>query len=208
MVKQRLRIRFRKQADLKWIGHRDLARAFERLFRRAGLPLAMSEGFHPKPRMSFPSALAVGIGGDDEVMEVVLAELVDPASVHSSLAADAPEGLVLTDVAQVEPGKKAQLAAVTYQARIPEDRRSEVDHAIQRLMARSTCPVQRDGRSEPIDARAQLLELKLTGGVLEMRLAATRTASARPQEILDALGLADLAGQGGVLTRSAVEVTP
>jgi hypothetical protein len=46
----------------------------ERLFRRAGLRLGMSEGFHPKPRLSFPSALAVGIEGLDEVMELELAQ--------------------------------------------------------------------------------------------------------------------------------------
>ena len=61
MVRHRVRIRFRKQDDLRWIGHRDLMRCCERWFRRAGVALRRSEGFHPKPRMSFPSALAVGI---------------------------------------------------------------------------------------------------------------------------------------------------
>ena len=60
MIRQRVRIRFPKQDDLRLISHRDLMRAWERLFRRAGVALSMSEGFHPKPRMSFPSALAVG----------------------------------------------------------------------------------------------------------------------------------------------------
>ena len=54
--------------------HRDLMRCFERLLRRAGVTLRMSQGFHPKPRMTFPSALAVGIEGTDEVMELELAE--------------------------------------------------------------------------------------------------------------------------------------
>ena len=74
MVRQRVRIRFRKQGDLRFVGHRDLVRSLERLFRRAGLALGMSQGFHPKPKMSFPSALAVGIEGLDEVMELELAE--------------------------------------------------------------------------------------------------------------------------------------
>ena len=63
MVRQRMRIRFTKQGDLRWLSHRDLMRTWERLFRRAGVPLGMTEGFHPKPRMNFPSALAVGIAG-------------------------------------------------------------------------------------------------------------------------------------------------
>jgi hypothetical protein len=74
MVRLRVRVRFSKQGDLRLIGHRDLMRCFERLFRRAGLRLRFSEGFHPKPRMTFPLALAVGIEGTDEVMELELAE--------------------------------------------------------------------------------------------------------------------------------------
>ena len=74
MVRLRVRIRFSKQGDLRLIGHRDLMRCLERVFRRAGLALGFSQGFHPKPRMTFPLALAVGIEGLDEVMEVELAE--------------------------------------------------------------------------------------------------------------------------------------
>ena len=73
-IRQRVRIHFQKVGDLRWISHRDLVRVFERIFRRAGLKLSMSEGFHPKARMSFPSALALGIAGQDEVMDVELAE--------------------------------------------------------------------------------------------------------------------------------------
>ncbi len=74
MVRLRVRIRFSKQGDLRLIGHRDLMRCLERVFRRAQLALGFSQGFHPKPRMTFPSALAVGIEGLDEVMEVELAD--------------------------------------------------------------------------------------------------------------------------------------
>ncbi len=76
MVRLRVRVRFSKQGDLRLIGHRDLMRCMERLFHRAGLPLSFSEGFHPKPRMTFPLALAVGIEGNDEVMELELAETI------------------------------------------------------------------------------------------------------------------------------------
>ncbi len=76
---------------MRLIGHRDLARAIERTFRRAGLRLGMSQGFHPKPRMSFPSALAVGIAGVDEVMEVEWAEEYTARSCKSgSLRARSP----------------------------------------------------------------------------------------------------------------------
>jgi len=76
MNRVRVRVRFRKRDDLRWISHHDLARTFERWLRRAGLPLRRSAGFHPKPKLSFPSALALGIAALDEVMEFELSEAV------------------------------------------------------------------------------------------------------------------------------------
>ncbi len=74
MIRVRFRLRFRKREDLRWISHHDLVRTVERWLRRAGLPLRRSEGFHPKPKLSFPSALALGIAALDEVMEFELTE--------------------------------------------------------------------------------------------------------------------------------------
>jgi len=93
MVRQRVRMRFCKQGDLRLIGHRDLMRCLERLFRRAGLPLAMSQGFHPKPRMTFPSALALGIEGVDEVLELELTESPPAEELLQRLTPHAPPGL-------------------------------------------------------------------------------------------------------------------
>ncbi len=68
----RTRIRFAKQGDLRFASHRDLLRVMERLFRRADVAVRQSEGFHPKPRFMFPSALGLGITGSDEVFDVDL----------------------------------------------------------------------------------------------------------------------------------------
>jgi len=62
----RYRIRFAKAGLLRWISHRDLASLWERLLRRAALKLSMTEGFHPKPRVAFPSALALGVESQDD----------------------------------------------------------------------------------------------------------------------------------------------
>src|SRR3989304_638137 len=94
MVRSRGRLRFCKQDALRLIGHLALMRCFERIFRRASLPLGMSQGFHPKPRMTFPLPLAVGIEGREEVMEVELAEPLGAEEVFSRLKAQAPAGLI------------------------------------------------------------------------------------------------------------------
>ena len=56
----KLRIKFRKQGDLRFIGHLDIMRYFQKLIRRAGIPIRYSEGFNPHQVMSFASPLSVG----------------------------------------------------------------------------------------------------------------------------------------------------
>ena len=71
-------------------------RCFERLFRRAGLALSMSQGFHPKPQMTFPLALAVGIEGRDEVMEIELTESPPAEELLAQLRPQSPAGAAIS----------------------------------------------------------------------------------------------------------------
>ena len=204
----RLRIRFRKVGDLRWISHRDLARTLERLFRRAGLALRMSEGFHPKPRMSFPSALALGVAGEGEVMELELAEATDPGEVGQRLTALAPPGLVITDVARRDStSSKMRVSNMAYRFPLPDDRRDQVRETIATLLSQTHVLVRREGRPDPIDLRAELEELAVVDDGVRFRIRESRTASVRPREVLDLLGLADLESEGYYLTRTRVELT-
>ncbi|MBN2474947.1 MAG: DUF2344 domain-containing protein [Pirellulales bacterium] len=207
MVRQRVRIRFCKQGDLRLIGHRDLMRCFERMARRAGLPLAMSQGFHPKPRMTFPLALAVGIEGTNEVMELELTESLSAEEVTGRLRSQTPPGLTIRSV-EVLPqgGKKAEVRSVCYQMPIPSPCRDGLPEKIDQLLARASHPVQRPNRTTPFDLRPLLQELALREGVLSMRLRTGRQQSARPSEVLEALGLAAVELQGAHLRRTAVEI--
>jgi radical SAM-linked protein len=207
MTRYRVRIRFHKGGDLRLIGHRDLVRTFERLFRRAGLALSMSEGFHPKPRMSFPSALALGIEGIDEVMEVEFAEEVSADDLHRLLTVHAPPGLVFKDVRVLGPAdRKARVERVVYEMPLPRQRYEPLETAVEQLLNQSSYPIRRQGRKEPIDLRAGLEALQLVGGGLRMQLRVTTAADVRPREVLEALGVADLESQGYRLTRTAVEI--
>ena len=207
MVRQRIRIRFCKQGDLRQIGHRDLMRCFERLLRRAGVTLRMSQGFHPKPRMTFPSALAVGIEGIDEVMELELAESRTAEQLLCRLVPSAPPGLAIKSVEVLPEGcKKARVRGVSYRVPIPASRRRGLADRISRLTARSSCPIRRPKRNTPIDLRPLLEDLALCKGVLAMRLRIGSGASASPRDVLGALDLQDLEHQGVHLTRTSVEI--
>ncbi len=189
MVPYRVRIRFRKQGDLRLISHRDLVRTMERLFRRAGISFRMSEGFHPKPRMSFPSALGLGIAGLDEVMEVDLQEALPPPQLLAALASQAPVGLSFQTAEIVPAGtKKAQLRSLSYEVPVPPHHRADLPAAVSRLLAAESWPVTRTGRDMPVDVRPLIEDLQVGEDRLRMRLQATHEAGARPRDVLAALG--------------------
>jgi radical SAM-linked protein len=207
MVRQRVRIRFTKQDDLRWISHRDLMRTWERLLRRSGVALSMTEGFHPKPRMNFPSALAVGIAGLEELIEIDLAEEHTAESLRAAIEPQVPPGML---VGQIEvlpaPDRKAQVKGVTFETEIPADRQPTLTNRIAWLLSQSSLQIEREGRKTPLDLRPLIEELELTGDILRMRLRVDREGSARPREVLQALEIADLEYEGSFLTRTQVEV--
>jgi len=207
MVRQRVRIRFCKQGDLRLIGHRDLARLMERLFRRAGLCLAMSQGFHPKPRMSFPSALALGIEGLDEVIEVELVDRPPVDELLRRLSASALPGLAFRSVEPLPPGgPKARVQSATYRIPVPDERRAEASDRAKALWAASSYPIRRRRKDITVDLRPSLEELDLREGQLVMCLSASRQAGPSARDVLAALGLADLEREGVFLTRTRVEL--
>ncbi len=185
-------------------------RTMERLFRRASLPLSMSEGFHPKPRMTFPAALAVGIVGLDEVMELELSEHIDDVdALLRRLSAVAPPGLsFLSAEALPEGAKKVQVSRVTLETQVPLPHQAAAREAVARLLAAERLEVEREGRSDLLDVRPLVEDLELESDILRMRLKVTQAQGVRPREVLDALGLADLEAQGCTLVRTRVELGP
>jgi radical SAM-linked protein len=200
-------MRFRKVDDLRWISHRDLVRSMERWFRRAGLELSMSEGFHPKPRMSFPSALAVGVAGQDEVMELELTAAYAPDDLRSKLAPLAPPGLEVATIEALLPGTpKVQVKRATYEIPVPAARRAAAQAAIDGLLSQSEHVVQRQQNRARVDLRPLLDQIAIDGDTLRFSVHVSAEGTARPREILTALGLDDLEREGLFLTRTRVEI--
>ena len=207
MIRFRFRLRFRKREDLRWISHHDLVRTVERWLRRAGLPLRRSEGFHPKPKLSFSSALALGIAALDEVMEFELTDPVGVDELRQRLDRTALPGLEVAELRALAPDEtKAQVRRVTYELPIPSACRLPLVEQISQLQASSTYWFQRVGSPDPVDLRAGLDQLEFHDGKLRFRLAADQPRSARPREVLEALGVAQLESEGCCLTRTCVEL--
>ncbi|MCL6591254.1 MAG: TIGR03936 family radical SAM-associated protein [Firmicutes bacterium] len=87
------RARFTKEGLLRYLSHLELIRAIERAIRRAGLPIAYTEGFHPHPRLGFGPALALGIASVDEYFDMELLEEIAPATITAALNRVLPEDI-------------------------------------------------------------------------------------------------------------------
>jgi radical SAM-linked protein len=182
-------------------------RCLERWFRRAGLPLGFSEGFHPKPRMTFPLALAVGIAADDEVMELELSQPLSAEHVVERLAPHAVPGIELRSVENLPAGaKKARVRRVAYAAAIPPSLCASLPERIEAFLSRSSAMVERAANRGPIDLRPLVQGMGLHGCVLQMQFAVADGPSAGPREALTALGLPDAELQGVRLSRTTVEI--
>ncbi len=203
MTHQRYRIRFRKEGDLRFLSHRDLVRTFERAFRRAGLGLRMSQGFHPKPQMSFPLALAVGIAGMREVLELNLTEPLAVVDLWAAIECHLPKGLAIDAVEAVPAGtRKAAVCYAVYRMALhSEDNQQELQSQINHVMRQPSLPLRRVDRDSCVDIRPYLDQLAIVDDQLQIGVHVTPRGSARPREVLQALGLDDLESAGRNLTR-------
>ncbi|MCC9598982.1 TIGR03936 family radical SAM-associated protein [Stieleria sp. JC731] len=218
-LRLRYRIRFAKTGLLRWTSHRDLARLWERLLRRAQLQLSMTEGFHPKPRISFPSALALGISGLDEVVELELAEFLEAADLLSRLRSDHQPGLEIKSVQLLPAGSgKAKLQHTDYKITRPDPDLGDCDvdevaiqTRIEEFLKQETVTVTRKKKPLTVQLSEQVLSLTF-GDNLELTLAASDAATLKPTDVLDLIGLADWIAAGSQIIRTEVvlttEVTP
>ncbi len=104
------RLRYRRGDEVRFIGHLDMVRAFERAFRRARLPLAYSHGFNPRPKVSYGPALPVGMTSDAEYLDVTF-ETRPAGDIRVSVNRFLPEGVEITETRRLA-GKTRALTAL------------------------------------------------------------------------------------------------
>ena len=202
----RYRIRFAKAGLLRWISHRDLARLWERLLRRAALRLSMTEGFHPKPRIAFPSALALGVEGANEVVEIELAEELTPSDLLERLRRDDQPGLTIRSVCRLpERFGKAQLLRGVYEITVPDGvDSSAINPSIDRLTTLETVSLERKKKTVTVRVQDQISNLSYDNERLNLTLEASDAASMKPTDVLDLLGFKDWIENGASIVRTDV----
>jgi len=186
----RVRVTFSKQGALRYTGHLDLHKMLERSIRRAKLPLAYSQGYHPQPKLNLAAALPLGFSSRAEVMDMWLNE--DIENVVSALQANVPPGLTILDSKAVndrEPSLQSQVIAAEYQVEITEAGfASGLSEKIASILESRSIPRMR--RKKEYDLRPLIEELTLNEeNHIFMRLTAREGATGRPEEVLDVMGI-------------------
>ena len=196
---QRLRIRFCRGEEVKFISHLDLMRLWQRALNRAGVPLAYSEGFNPHPRMSLAAPLALGVTSEAELMDIVLARWSSPHSFTSAVSRQLPRGIEIRQVYNTPPATpslQSQVRHVEYEVEIETEKgQKDIETAITSLLATKELPWQhqRDTGPRHYDLRALIDDLWLIDwrsgcGTIGMRLRCDSNGSGRPEQVAAALG--------------------
>lgn len=195
----RLRVRFKRGEEIKFISHLDLIRVWQRAFRRAGVELAYSEGFNPHPRISLASPLALGITAEAELMDVYT---VKPLSNHAFMAMVVPQlpaGLSISQVFPMPmevPPLQAQVRFAEYEVKVESPDFELLKQKVAGLLACEVFPWQhrRDTGIKSYDLRKLIDNLWLVSSenglaVLGMRLRCDSEGAGRPEQVVKALGL-------------------
>jgi radical SAM-linked protein len=154
-------LRFAKRGRLRFTSHRDVARAFERAIRRAGIPMAYSSGFTAHPRISWAGAAPTGAASEAEYVELALAQHRDVDQLASDLDAALPPGIdVLEGVIAAPTGKLAErIDASMWEIALHGIDDTQLAPAVESLLGAEQVEVERiiqEGR-RTIDVRAALV---------------------------------------------------
>jgi radical SAM-linked protein len=119
----RLQITFSKQGALRYTGHLDLHKLWERAARRAELPLAYSQGFHPQPKISMAAALPLGFSSRCEVLDMKLERDIPLEGLRDTLQETLPPGIQVLAIEQVDdraPALQTRVVSAEYEVTLTE----------------------------------------------------------------------------------------
>mgnify|MGYP000222496295 CR=1 FL=1 len=199
----RHRITFATRKTLAYVSVLELGRIWERCLRRAGVPVKYSQGYNPRPRMQFAAPLPVGCGSEADLLDIVLEAPQTPESIAAALAGKTPPDLDVLRVTAVphdEAALSEQLFAADYQVWLRDVDANTVISAITDFLQADTVIMAKRGRKyrgKTYNLRPLVEDLRIAPAPapwvgLQMRVTARPGATGRPDEVLKALGLAEI----------------
>ena len=187
------RIKFRKYGVMKFIGHLDIMRFFQKAMRRAGIPIAFTGGFSPHMIMSFANPLGVGVTSDAEYFDIELTEDVDMHVCVERLNSVMVEGMEIVNMVPISDDKKQTgmsiVAAADYLSRekgkrFPTDWKERVEEFLaqpQILIVKATKKSEKE-----VDIKPMIYDLKVQGDDLFMKVATGSVENLKPELVMQA----------------------
>lgn len=188
----RLRVRFAKRGKVRFTGHRDVARIWERALRKAAVPVALTEGFSPRPRISFGLALPTGAESDCEYLDVVVAKGAEVAvdGLAERLTEALPPGFTVMLVEGCPPGTPSLQESVVASGwdivlGVPS---ADVERGIEEVLAANRVLLVRERKGERTedDVRGSIETLtceEVAGATVVHAVLATKGRNLRPHEL-------------------------
>lgn len=206
----KLRVKFRKYGAIRFIGHLDVMRFFQKAIRRAEIDIAYSTGFSPHQIMSFAAPLGVGLESNGEYMDIEVNSITSCADVVERLNRASVPGIKITSV-KILPenagNAMASVAAASYTVRFREGRapKTDIAKALPAFLTREHILIIKEGKkgSREVDIRQGIYELTWKEDAFRMLVDASSAGNIKPAQVLEAL----LADNGEQLQENALLIT-
>jgi len=196
---ERLRLRFCRGQEVKFISHLDIMRLWQRALLRGGIPLAYSEGFNPHPRISLAAPLAIGVTSEAELVDIFCTKWVSPHWFSATVSQQLPPGIKILQaypVALNQPSLQSQVRYAEYKVEVETEKEpKDIESGLSSLLSTERLPWQhqRDTGVRSYDLRALIDDLWLIDWhhpycTIGMRLRCDSGGSGRPEQVAAALG--------------------
>jgi len=191
----RYRIRYAKGPSIRFIGHLDLLRTWERALRRAQIPMAYSQGFNPHPRINLGAALPLGYSSECELIDLWIENEIETTEIMSRISRSLPPGIALAAVDPIpaaSPSLQKSIRWAEYLTILDQNTSvEEMKLKVNELLAQDTLQRMRRGKTYDLRPLLDSIEVSEMEGraTLKMTLCSSQQGTGRPDEVLDALGL-------------------
>lgn len=190
----KLRIKFKKYGPIRFIGHLDVMRFFQKTIRRAEIDIAYSTGFSPHQIMSFAAPLGVGLESNGEYMDIEVHSIISCNDVVERLNKASVPGIEVIS-AVILPDNAgnamASVAAASYTVRFREGRAPKADFAsrLPEFLAREEIMITKETKrgTREVNLKQGIYELNYNDGVFTMLVDASSAGNIKPIQIISAL---------------------
>lgn len=190
----KVRVKFAKEGAMKFIGHLDIMRYFQKAIKRAGIDVAYSEGFSPHMIMSFAAPLGVGVTSTAEYFDMEINTPISGKEAVKRLNEVMVEGMEVKSFRKIPDGKAnaamALVAAADYYVEFREGMEPEIDwkNKIEDFVGQSEILIVKKTKKneKEVDIRPYIYEMRLEENRIFLKLAAGSVKNTKPELVMEA----------------------